>query len=100
LCPASKVAAPVANISDQMNSAGFANRLDGDYFPVQDQTVCNDSSQDTLTGSARADWFFAGTADKVTELSDADKEFLPSRGQPWRPFSQPPAPVGPLPKVG
>jgi uncharacterized delta-60 repeat protein len=70
------VATRVAHLTDQTNSVGFLSRLNGNYFLIQDVTVFNDSSQDTLTGSAGSDWFFAGTADKITELSDADKAFI------------------------
>lgn len=66
----------VAHLSDQTSSVGFLSRLNGNYFLIQDVTVFNDSSKDTLTGSAGLDWFFAGTADKVTDLSDADKAFI------------------------
>jgi hypothetical protein len=70
------VATRVAHLSDLTRSIGFLSRLNGDYFLVQDVTVFNDSSQDTLTGSAGSDWFFAGTADKISDLSDADKAFI------------------------
>ncbi|HMC67265.1 MAG TPA: calcium-binding protein, partial [Gemmataceae bacterium] len=69
----------VANINDQMNSPGFANRLNGNFFLIDagvGQTVFNDSSKDVMTGSAGSDWFFAGTADKITDLSAADRAFI------------------------
>jgi len=40
------------------------------------QTIFNDASSDTLTDSAGSDWFFAGTADKITDLSALDQAFL------------------------
>jgi hypothetical protein len=40
------------------------------------QTVFNDSSTDTETGSAGSDWFFACTADKLTDLSALYQAFL------------------------
>jgi Ca2+-binding RTX toxin-like protein len=70
------VATRVAHLSDQTSSIGFLSRLNGDYFLIQDVTVFNDSSKDTLTGSAGSDWFFAGTADKITDLSASDKAFI------------------------
>jgi len=69
----------VANLTDQTSSVGFLSRLNGDYFLLDSgcgQTVFNDSSSDTLTGSAGSDWFFAGTADKVTDLSAFDQAFI------------------------
>jgi Ca2+-binding RTX toxin-like protein len=69
----------VANLTDQAGSAGFQYRLNGAFFLLDQgsgQTVFNDSGADTLTGSAGSDWYFAGTADKVTDLSDADKLFI------------------------
>ena len=68
----------VANISDQMNSPGFANRLNGNYLLIDagvGQTVFNDSSKDTLEGDAGRDWFFTGAADKLTDLSASDVDF-------------------------
>src|SRR5206468_5497446 len=69
----------VANLTDQTNSAGFLSRLNGAYFLLDSgsgQTVFNDSSSDTLTGSAGSDWFFAGAADKITDLSALDQTFM------------------------
>src|SRR5204863_38424 len=40
------------------------------------QTVFNDAGSDTLTGSAGSDWLFAGSADKITGLTDADRAFI------------------------
>jgi len=51
----------------------------GDYFLLDSgsgQTVFNDASSDTLTGSAGSDWFFAGTADKLTDLNALDQAFI------------------------
>src|SRR5207253_543939 len=70
------MATRAAHLSDQTSTIGFLSRLNGDYFLIQDVTVFNDSSKDTLTGSAGSDWFFAGAADKLTDLSDADKAFI------------------------
>jgi hypothetical protein len=64
----------VANLTN--TGSGLLSRLNGDYFLVQGQTVFNDASKDQLTGSAGTDWFFAGTADKVTDLSDLDRAFI------------------------
>jgi len=61
-----------------MNSPGFANRLNGNYFLIDagvGQTVFNDSSKDTLEGDAGRDWFFTGAADKLTDLSASDVDF-------------------------
>src|SRR5262249_49813573 len=58
---------------------GLLSRLNGDYFLLDGgsgQTVFNDSSSDTLTGSAGSDWFFAGTADRITDLSALDQAFV------------------------
>jgi streptogramin lyase len=69
----------VANLTDQTSSAGFLSRLNGAYFLLDQgsgQTVFNDASSDRLTGSAGSDWFFAGTADKVTDLSASDLAFI------------------------
>ena len=69
----------IANISDRTNSPGFANRLNGNYFQIDTgagQTVFNDASKDTLEGEAGLDWFFAGTADKVTDLTARDLEIV------------------------
>ncbi len=69
----------VANLTDQTSSASFLSRLNGAYFLLDQgsgQTVFNDSASDTLMGSAGSDWFFAGTADKITDLSALDKAFL------------------------
>jgi Ca2+-binding RTX toxin-like protein len=66
----------VANLTD--TGSGLMSRLNGAYFLLDSgsgQTVFNDSSSDTLTGSAGSDWFFAGTADKVTDLSASDQVF-------------------------
>ena len=67
----------VANLTD--TGTGLLGRLNGDYFLLDSgsgQTVFNDASSDALTGSAGSDWLFAGTADQVTGLSDADRLFL------------------------
>jgi hypothetical protein len=69
----------VANRTDQTSSAGFLSWLNSNYFLLDGgsgQTVFNDASKDTLTGSAGSDWFFAGTADKVTDLSASDLAFI------------------------
>jgi hypothetical protein len=69
----------VVNLTDQASSAGFLARLNGAYFLLDSgsgQTVFNDSSANTLTGSAGSDWLFAGTADQVTGLSASDLAFL------------------------
>jgi Ca2+-binding RTX toxin-like protein len=69
----------VANLTDQTASAGFLVRLNDAYFLLDQgsgQTVFNDSSTDTLTGSAGSDWFFAGTADKITDLTKIDQAFI------------------------
>src|SRR5439155_17228318 len=66
-----------ANLTD--TGSGLQWRLNADYFLLDSgsgQTVFNDSSSDTLTGSAGSDWFFAGTADKVTDLSASDQAFI------------------------
>jgi hypothetical protein len=48
-------------------------------FPVTWQATFSvkgpnhDSSSDTMTGS---DWFFAGTADKITDLNKIDQAFI------------------------
>jgi Ca2+-binding RTX toxin-like protein len=64
----------VANLTD--TGSGLLSRLNGNYFLIQDQTVFNDASQDRLTGSAGSDWFFAGTADKITDLNAIDRAFI------------------------
>jgi Ca2+-binding RTX toxin-like protein len=67
----------VANLTD--TGSGLLSRLNGNYFLLDSgsgQTVFNDSSSDILTGSAGSDWFFAGTADKVTDLSALDQAFI------------------------
>ena len=64
----------VNNLTD--TGSGLLSRLNANYFLIQDQTVFNDSSTDTLTGSAGMDWFFAGNADKITDLSAADQAFI------------------------
>ena len=69
----------IANLTDQTGSAGFLARLNDSYFLLDQgssQTVFNDSSTDTLTGSASSDWFFAGTADKITDLNKIDQAFI------------------------
>jgi len=69
----------IANLTDQTSSASFLSRLNGAYSLLDQgsgQTVFNDTASDTLTGSAGSDWFFAGTADKVTDLSASDQAFL------------------------
>jgi Ca2+-binding RTX toxin-like protein len=69
----------VANLTDQTASAGFLVRLNDAYFLLDQgsgQTVFNDSGTDMLTGSAGSDWFFAGTADKITDLTKTDQEFI------------------------
>jgi Ca2+-binding RTX toxin-like protein len=67
----------VANLTD--SGSGLLSSLNAAYFLLDSgsgQTVFNDSSSDTLTGSAGSDWFFAGTADKVTDLSALDQAFI------------------------
>ena len=64
----------IANLTDA--GTGLLNRLNGNYFLIQDQTVFNDSSTDTLTGSLGSDWFFAGQADNITDLSASDRAFI------------------------
>jgi len=72
----------VANIMGTGTGSDYANRNNSNYFlRVTDQaattTVFDDGSQDTLTGSAGQDWFFAnllgtGAKDKITDLSAAE----------------------------
>ena len=67
----------IANLTD--TGTGLLSRLNANYFLLDSgsgQTVFNDSSSDTLTGSTGSDWFFAGTADKVTDLSTLDQAFI------------------------
>jgi Ca2+-binding RTX toxin-like protein len=67
----------VANLTD--SGTGLLSRLNADYFLLDSgsgQTVFNDASSDQLTGSAGSDWFFAGTADKLTDLTAADRAFI------------------------
>ena len=69
--------APDVELTD--TGTGLLSRLNADYFLLDSgsgQTVFNDSSTDTETGSAGSDWFFAGTADKVTDLSASDQAFI------------------------
>jgi uncharacterized delta-60 repeat protein len=69
----------VANIANQANRPDFGNRLNDNYFLVDagaGQTVFNDSSKDTLQGDAGKDWFFTGAADKLTDLTTADLDFI------------------------
>jgi Ca2+-binding RTX toxin-like protein len=69
----------IANLTDKTASAGFLVRLNNACFLLDQgssQTVFNDSSIDTLTGSAGSDWFFAGTADKLTDLNKSDQAFI------------------------
>ncbi len=47
-----------------------------DYILVQGETVFDDESGDILTGAAGTDWFFAGTADHLTSLSDLERLFI------------------------
>jgi Ca2+-binding RTX toxin-like protein len=68
----------VANLTDQSNPL-LGSRLNGAYFLLDSgsgQTVFNDAQSDTLTGSAGSDWLFAGTADKITDLSASDRAFI------------------------
>jgi hypothetical protein len=56
--------------------AGFQVRLIDTYFLLdqgRNQTVFNDSSTNTLTGS---DWFFDGTADRSTDVNAIDQAFI------------------------
>jgi CSLREA domain-containing protein len=67
----------VANLTD--TGIGLLSRFNGDYFLLDSgtgQTVFNDTSRDTLTGNLGSDWFFAGSADKITDLSDSDRAFI------------------------
>jgi Bacterial Ig-like domain (group 3)/RTX calcium-binding nonapeptide repeat (4 copies)/NHL repeat len=69
----------VANLADQSSSPTFANRLNGNYFLLDSgagQTVFNDSGVDTLEGDAGADWFFTGAADKLSDLTKSDIDFI------------------------
>jgi Ca2+-binding RTX toxin-like protein len=69
----------IASLTDQTVSAGFLVRLNNAYFLLDQgsgQTVFNDSGTDTLTGSASSDWFFTGTADKITDLTKSDQAFI------------------------
>jgi Ca2+-binding RTX toxin-like protein len=71
------VAKRVANLTDTGTS--LLDRLNADYFLLDSgsgQTVFNDDSADALTGSAGSDWSFAGTADKITDLSAKDQAFI------------------------
>jgi hypothetical protein len=59
----------VANISD---GSGTAIRDNGPFF-LNQTTVFDDADEDTLTGAAASDWFFAnldglGAHDKITDL--------------------------------
>jgi Ca2+-binding RTX toxin-like protein len=66
-----------ANLTD--TGTGLLSRLNGDYFLLDSgtgQTVFNDASHDTLTGSAGSDWYFAGLADQVTGLTALDLAFI------------------------
>ena len=54
-------------------------RRNGNYLLLDSgsgQKLFNDSSCDMLTGSAGSDWFFAGTADKITDLNALDQAFI------------------------
>ncbi|MBI1915182.1 MAG: PKD domain-containing protein [Planctomycetes bacterium] len=67
----------IANLTD--TGTGLLSRLNGNYFLLDSgtsQTVFNDSSSDMLTGGLGSDWFFVGTADKVTDLSALDQAFI------------------------
>src|SRR5262249_3054462 len=70
----------VADLSNNTASPLFsAARLNGIYFLIDagtGQTVFNDATRATLTGSAGSDWFFAGTADLVTDLTASDRAFI------------------------
>lgn len=62
-----------------VTGTGLLSRLNGDYFLLDSgsgRTVFNDASSDTLTGSTGSDWFFAGTADKITDLSNLDEALI------------------------
>lgn len=66
----------VANLNNTNTGSSFLGRLNEDYFLIEGVTVFEDGSRDTLTGSAGLDWFFAGTADRITDLSASDWEFI------------------------
>ena len=63
-----------------LHHIGIQYRLNGAYFLLDQgsgQTVFNtDGSKDTETGGLGSDWFFAGTADKITDLSGLDQAFI------------------------
>jgi len=68
----------VANLTN--TGTGLGSRLNGVNFLLDQgsgQTVFNsDGSKDTETGGLGSDWFFVGTADKITDLSALDQAFI------------------------
>ena len=67
----------IANLTN--TGSELSSRLNGSYYLLNggdNQTVFNDSSNDTMSGSSGSDWLFAGTTDNVTDLSTSDREFI------------------------
>jgi hypothetical protein len=68
---------PKANRTDR--GSALLSQLDGDSFLLdkgRSQTVFNSSSSGMRTDSAGSAWFFAGTADKSTDLNAIDQAFI------------------------
>jgi hypothetical protein len=69
----------VANPTDQSSSPGLLARLNVPYLLLDSghgETAFDDSSARTPTGSSDSDWFFAGTAEQVANLSTRDLTFI------------------------
>lgn len=63
--------ANLAGKAEADGNAGFADRLNDNYFLQLGQTVLDDGAQDILTGSSGEDWFFLDASlDKATDLQD------------------------------